>query len=44
MLYPAAKLAKTPRWLTTAENTQDKAASSMVIIIVGRTKLSKMLH
>jgi hypothetical protein len=23
MLYPAAKLAKTPRWLTTAENRQD---------------------
>jgi hypothetical protein len=29
MLYPAAKLAKTPRWLTTAENRQSKAASSM---------------
>jgi hypothetical protein len=45
MLYPAAKLAKTPRWLTTAENRQDKAASSMVITLVGPTKLrySKML-
>jgi hypothetical protein len=45
MLYPAAKLAKTPRWLTTAENRQDKAASSMVITLIGSTKLrhSKML-
>jgi hypothetical protein len=43
MLYPGAKLAKTPRWLTTAENRQDKAASSMVISIVGCTKLSKVL-
>jgi hypothetical protein len=43
MLYPAAKLAKTPRWLTTAENRQSKAASSMVITLVGRTKLTKML-
>jgi hypothetical protein len=45
MLYPAAKLAKAPRWLTTAENRQDKAASSMVITLVGPTKLrySKML-
>jgi hypothetical protein len=44
MLYPAAKLAKAPRWLTTAENRQDKAASSMVITLVGPTKLrhSKM--
>jgi hypothetical protein len=43
MLYPAAKLAKTPRWLTTAENRQSKAASSMVITLVDRTKLTKML-
>jgi hypothetical protein len=43
MLYPAPKLAKTPRWLTTAENRQSKAASSMVITLVGRTKLTKML-
>jgi hypothetical protein len=43
MLYPAAKLAKTPRWLTTPENRQEKAASSMVITVVSRTKLSKML-
>jgi hypothetical protein len=44
MLYPAAKLAKTPRWLTTAENQQSKTASSMVITLVGPTKLrhSKM--
>jgi hypothetical protein len=46
MLYPAAKLAKTPRWLTTAENRQSKTASSMVITLVGPTKLrhSKMSH
>jgi hypothetical protein len=31
MLDPAAKLAKAPRWLTTAENRQEKAASSKVI-------------
>jgi hypothetical protein len=43
LLYPTAKLAKTPRWLTTVENRQEKAASSMVITLVGRTKLSKML-
>jgi hypothetical protein len=45
LLYPTAKLAKTPRWLTTAENRQEKAASSMVITLVGPTKLrlSKML-
>jgi hypothetical protein len=43
MLYPAAKLAKAPRWLNTAENRQEKAASSMVITLVGRTKLTKML-
>jgi hypothetical protein len=42
-LYPAAKLAKAPRWLTTAENRREKAASSMVITLVGRTKLSQML-
>jgi hypothetical protein len=35
MLYPAAKLANTPRWLNTAENRQDKAAASMVITLVG---------
>jgi hypothetical protein len=44
MLYPAAKLAKTPRWLTTAENRQDKAASSMVITLVGpKLRYSKRL-
>jgi hypothetical protein len=43
MLYPTAKLAKTPRWPTTAENRPEKAASSMVITIVGHAKLSKML-
>jgi hypothetical protein len=35
MLYSAVKLAKTPRWLTTAENRQDKTASYMVITPVG---------
>jgi hypothetical protein len=44
MQYPAAKLAKAPQWLTTAENRQDNAASSMVSTLVGPTKLrpSKM--
>jgi hypothetical protein len=46
MLYPAAKLAKTPpsRWLTTTENQQEKAASSMVITLAGpKLRHSKML-
>jgi hypothetical protein len=44
MLYPAAKLAKAPRWLTTAENRQEKAASSMVITLAGpKLRHSKML-